>query len=81
VPKIEGYLKCPFCGNVHVWADPGKTFCPVCKAKFEIYDRLTTGGKKFTFIRLMVVLGIIAVPTGFIASALTSTMETEKETQ
>jgi len=31
---------------------------------------ITTGGKLFTFIVLMIGLGIVAVPTGLVASAL-----------
>lgn len=39
---------------------------------------VTAGGKFFTFIVLMVGLGIVAVPTGLIASALTQAREEEK---
>jgi uncharacterized Zn-finger protein len=38
--EINSYLICPFCENRYVIAKPGKTSCPVCKAKFEIDDRL-----------------------------------------
>ncbi|MCH8956789.1 ion transporter [candidate division KSB1 bacterium] len=39
---------------------------------------VTTGGKIFTSLILIIGLGIIAVPTGLIASALTQTIENEK---
>lgn len=39
---------------------------------------ITAGGKFFTFLVLMVGLGIVAVPTGLIASALTQAREEEK---
>jgi voltage-gated potassium channel len=39
----------------------------------DIYP-VTVGGKIFTFFMLMIGLGIIAVPTGLIASALTKTI-------
>jgi len=37
----------------------------------DIYP-ITTGGRLFTFVVLMLGLGVVAVPTGIIASALTS---------
>lgn len=40
----------------------------------DIYP-ITAGGKNFTSIMLLIGLGIIAVPTGLIASALTKTKE------
>ena len=40
---------------------------------------ITTGGKLFTFVVLAVGLGIVAVPTGLIASALTRVREKEDE--
>ncbi len=40
---------------------------------------ITIGGKVFTFIVLMIGLGIIAVPTGLIASALSKAREIEPE--
>ncbi len=40
----------------------------------DIYP-ITTGGKIFTSVMLLIGLGIIAVPTGLIASALTKTKE------
>ncbi len=40
---------------------------------------ITTGGKIFTFFVLMVGLGIVAVPTGLVASALSSVRETEEK--
>lgn len=39
---------------------------------------VTTGGKIFTFLVLMVGLGVVAVPTGLIASALSKARELEK---
>ena len=39
---------------------------------------VTAGGKFFTFLVLMVGIGIVAVPTGLIASALTQAREEEK---
>ena len=43
----------------------------------DIYP-ITIGGKIFTFIMLMLGLGIIAVPTGLVASAMTKAIEGEK---
>lgn len=43
----------------------------------DVYP-ITTGGKIFTFLVLMVGLGVVAVPTGLIASALSSAREFEK---
>ena len=43
----------------------------------DVYP-ITVGGKIFTFIILIVGLGIIAVPTGLISSALTRCIEEEK---
>ena len=40
---------------------------------------ITTGGKIFTFIVLMIGLGIVAIPTGLIASAFTKTIRNEPE--
>ncbi|MDH3650341.1 MAG: ion transporter [Saprospiraceae bacterium] len=40
---------------------------------------ITTGGKVFTFFILMIGLGIIAVPTALIASALTTSIALEKD--
>ena len=34
------YLKCPFCLNRSIEAEPGKTTCPECSAEFEVDDRL-----------------------------------------
>lgn len=42
---------------------------------------ITAAGKFFTFFVLMVGLGIIAVPTGLIASALTQARDEEKQEQ
>ena len=44
----------------------------------DVYP-ITSGGKIFTFFVLMVGLGIVAVPTGLVASALTTAREFEKE--
>ena len=38
---------------------------------------ITVGGKIFTFVMLVIGLGIIAVPTGLIASSLTKTLRDE----
>ena len=38
---------------------------------------ITTGGKLFTFLVLMIGLGIVAVPTGLVASALSQTRNEE----
>ena len=43
----------------------------------DVYP-ITTGGKIFTFLMLMISLGIIAVPTGLLASALTKTDITDE---
>lgn len=40
---------------------------------------ITMGGKIFTFIILMLGLGIIAVPAGLLSSALTKTLDKERE--
>lgn len=40
---------------------------------------LTTGGKIFTFVVLTVGIGVVAVPTGLITSALTSVREEEQK--
>ena len=39
---------------------------------------VTTGSKFFTFLVLMIGLGIIAIPTGLLASALTKVRDAEK---
>ena len=39
---------------------------------------ITIGGRIFTFIILMIGLGIIAIPSGMISSALTEAREIEK---
>jgi voltage-gated potassium channel len=44
----------------------------------DVYP-ITVGGRIFTFFILLVGIGVIAVPTGLIASALTKTLEKEKE--
>ena len=43
----------------------------------DIYP-ITVGGKIFTFIILMLGLGIVAVPAGLIASALSNVLANEK---
>ena len=43
----------------------------------DVYP-VTVGGKVFTFIMLMIGLGIVAIPTGIISSALTKTVEEKK---
>jgi len=43
----------------------------------DVYP-ITIGGKIFTFFILMIGLGIIAIPTGLIASALTKIIQDEK---
>ncbi|XWN29011.1 MAG: ion transporter [Devosia sp.] len=44
----------------------------------DVYP-VTTGGRIFTGIILLLALGVVAVPTGLIASALSSERESEKE--
>lgn len=44
----------------------------------DIYP-VTIGGKLFTFFVLMIGLGLIAVPTGIVASALSSVRQQQKE--
>ena len=44
----------------------------------DVYP-ITTGGRVFTFFVLMVGLGIIAVPTGIVSSALSKAREVEKD--
>lgn len=45
----------------------------------DVYP-ITVGGRVFTFFVLMIGLGIVAVPTGLIASALLKVRESEDET-
>jgi len=45
----------------------------------DVYP-VTIGGKVFTFIILMIGLGIVAIPTGIISSALTTSVD-NKETE
>jgi hypothetical protein len=40
MPENQESLKCPFCLNHCIEPKSGKTRCPVCKAEFEIDDRL-----------------------------------------
>tara|TARA_R100001143_G_scaffold63604_1_gene73758 strand:- start:8856 stop:9662 length:807 start_codon:yes stop_codon:yes gene_type:complete len=44
----------------------------------DVYP-MTIGGRFFTFIILMIGIGLISVPTGLIASALTKSLKTESE--
>ncbi len=44
----------------------------------DVYP-ITTGGRIFTMLILLVGLGIVAVPTGILASALAEARSTEKE--
>ena len=46
----------------------------------DIYP-VTAGGRVFTFVVLMIVLGVVAVPTGLIASALSKAREEETGSQ
>jgi voltage-gated potassium channel len=43
----------------------------------DVYP-ITVGGKIFTFLILMIGLGIVALPAGLFASALTTALEKEK---
>jgi voltage-gated potassium channel len=40
---------------------------------------ITVGGKVFTFFILMIGLGIVAIPTGIISSALTKSVDSKEE--
>lgn len=42
---------------------------------------VTVGGRLFTFVVLVVGLGVVAVPTGLVAAALTKAREEERETK
>ncbi|MEW4925105.1 ion transporter [Algibacter sp. 2305UL17-15] len=44
----------------------------------DVYP-ITVGGKVFTFIILMIGLGIVAIPTGIISSALTKSVDKKSE--
>lgn len=44
----------------------------------DVYP-ITVGGKIFTFVILLIGLGVIAVPTGLIASALTKTLKSDDQ--
>ena len=44
----------------------------------DVYP-ITVGGKIFTFIILMIGLGIVAIPTGIISSALTKSVDKKEE--
>jgi hypothetical protein len=37
--RYHDNLKCPFCLNHNLEANPGKTTCPECSAEFEVDDR------------------------------------------
>lgn len=45
----------------------------------DVYP-ITVGGKVFTFVILMIGLGIVAIPTGIISSALTNSVDDPKNT-
>lgn len=45
----------------------------------DVYP-ITVGGKVFTFFILMIGLGIVAIPTGIISSALTKSVDKKEET-
>jgi len=36
---VQPTIRCPFCVNGNINAEPGKSECPVCHTKFEIDDR------------------------------------------
>ena len=44
----------------------------------DVYP-ITIGGKVFTFVILMIGLGIVAIPTGIISSALTTSVDQDKD--
>src|SRR5699024_1027609 len=44
----------------------------------DVYP-ITTGGKVFTFLILMIGVGIVTVPAGLVASALTKAREIEED--
>ncbi|MFT6934434.1 MAG: voltage-gated potassium channel [Maribacter sp.] len=44
----------------------------------DVYP-ITVGGKVFTFFILMIGLGIVAIPTGIISSALTKSVDSKEE--
>ena len=37
--KNQPALRCPFCVDGNITAEPGKSECPACHAKFEVDDR------------------------------------------
>ena len=37
---VQSNIKCPFCIDSNIKAEPGKSECTVCHAKFEIDDRV-----------------------------------------
>ncbi len=43
----------------------------------DVYP-ITVGGKLFTFLILMIGLGVVAIPTGLVASALSQARNEEK---
>ncbi|MFT5435873.1 MAG: voltage-gated potassium channel [Ulvibacter sp.] len=44
----------------------------------DVYP-ITTGGRVFTFVILMIGLGIVAIPTGILSSALTRAIDTKEK--
>jgi len=46
----------------------------------DVYP-VTVGGKIFTFFVLLIGLGIVAVPAGLVSSALTMSLENEKQNE
>lgn len=44
----------------------------------DVYP-ITVGGKLFTFVMLMIGLGIVAVPAGLVASAMSQVRDDEKD--
>lgn len=44
----------------------------------DVYP-ITVGGKVFTFLMLLIGLGIVAIPTGIISSALTKSLDKERK--
>jgi hypothetical protein len=40
MPEDKDCLRCPFCENRFIEANPGKTHCLECESEFEIDDRL-----------------------------------------
>ena len=38
--KYQPTIRCPFCVDGNINAEPGKSECPSCRAKYEIDDRV-----------------------------------------